>query len=127
MTGLSPEADAGLRELLKRCSTATLAAAREFRRTGDTEQLPVIVRGIIERCAPSEMQERLKKSGDGLRLVQDLGIDSLAMMEMVLLLEEVLEISINIEELRPVRTLGDVTRFIEHKVGAGLLLGRRMF
>jgi 3-hydroxyacyl-[acyl-carrier-protein] dehydratase len=73
------------------------------------------------------MQERLKKSGDGLRLVQDLGIDSLAMMEMVLLLEEVLEISINIEELRPVRTLGDVTRFIEHKVGAGLLLGRRMF
>ena len=51
-----------------------------------------------------------------LRLIEDLGIDSLTMMEIVILVEEVLQMSINNEELRHLRTIGDVKQFIECKV-----------
>jgi hypothetical protein len=37
--------DARLRETLKRCSTTTYIAAREFRKTGNLEHLPTIVQG----------------------------------------------------------------------------------
>jgi acyl carrier protein len=93
------EDDAHLRDTLKRFPLSTREAACEFRRTGRPEQLPAIV--------------------DGLRLIEDLAIDSLTMLEIVFLAEDVLQISIDNEELRPFRTVGDVKRFIASKLGHG--------
>ena len=59
---------------------------------------------------------KLKNPDDDLRMIEDLGIDSLTMMEIVILVEDVLQMSINNEELRHLRTLGDVKQFIECKV-----------
>ncbi|MEN9404147.1 MAG: 3-hydroxyacyl-[acyl-carrier-protein] dehydratase FabZ, partial [Verrucomicrobiota bacterium] len=100
------EDDANLRESLKRCSAATYEAAAQFRKTGNTEHLPAIVLGIIERYVEPDLRAKLKDSDDDLRIIEDLGIDSLTMMEIVILVEDVLQMTINNEELRHLRTVG---------------------
>lgn len=112
----TPEDDASLREALKRCSASTYEAACQFRKTGNTEHLPAIVLGVIERYVEPDLRAKLKDPDDDLRLVEDVGIDSLTMMEIVILVEDVLQMSINNEELRHLRTLGDIKQFIECKV-----------
>ncbi|MDD3180924.1 MAG: phosphopantetheine-binding protein [Opitutaceae bacterium] len=110
------EDDANLREALKRCSAATYEAAAQFRKTGNTEHLPAIVLGIIERYVEPDLRAKLKDPDDDLRIIEDLGIDSLTMMEIVILVEDVLQMSINNEELRHLRTVGDLKIFIDCKV-----------
>ncbi len=112
----TPEDDANLREALKRCSAATYEAAAQFRKTGNIEHLPAIVLGIIERYVEPDLRARLKDADDDLRVIEDLGIDSLTMMEIVILVEDVLQMSINNDELRHLRTLGDVKIFIGCKI-----------
>ncbi len=112
----TPEEDANLRESLKRCSAATYEAAAQFRKTGNTEHLPAVVLGIIERYVEPDLRAKLKDADDDLRIIEDLGIDSLTMMEIVILVEDVLQMSINNEELRHLRSVGDVKTFIEYKV-----------
>lgn len=102
--------DAELHELLKRCPAFTYEAARRFRRSGDRKQIPVIVAGVIEHHVEPDLRARLRMSDDHLRLVEDLGLDSLTLMEVVMLMEDVLGILIGNEELTGLRTLGDVNR-----------------
>ena len=111
---VGPSAD--LREALKRCSPQTCEAALRFRATGDFIELPVIVRGVIERFVDHEHRWRLQSPTPDLRLIEDLGIDSLTMMEIVMLAEEALPISISNDDLRHLRTLGEVERFIASKL-----------
>ncbi len=110
------EDEVALRESLKRCSPATVEAAVQYRRTRDTTQLPSIVIGVIERFVESELRPKLREGDDELRLVEDLGVDSLTMMEIVMLVEEVLQMQTNNDELRMLRTVGDVKTFIDCKV-----------
>ena len=110
------EDDANLREAIKRCSAATYEAAAQFRKTGNIEHLPDIVLGIIERYVEPDLRAKLKDADDDLRIIEDLGIDSLTMMEIVILVEDVLQMTINNEELRHLRSVGDVKIFIECKV-----------
>jgi acyl carrier protein len=121
------EDDARLGDALKRCSLSTRAAAREFRRTGNVEHLPAVVHGLIEHYVERGSRAKLERGGDDLRLVEDLALDSLTMLEIVFLAEEVLQVSIDNEELRPFRTVGDIKKFIVSKMGGaspqGLALG----
>jgi len=112
----TPADDAYLRDALKRCSPSTREAACAFRRTGSPDHLPAIVHGLIEHYVERGVRAKLSRSGDGLRLVEDLAIDSLTMLEIVFLAEDVLQISIDNEELRPFRTVGDVKQFIASKL-----------
>jgi len=63
-----------------------------------------------------DLPAKLKEADDELRLVEDLGIDSLTMMEIVILVEDVLQMQINNEDLRNLRTVGDIKVFIDCKV-----------
>jgi acyl carrier protein len=112
----APEDESALRESLKRCSPSTFEAAVQFRKTGNPEHLPAVVIGVIERFVEPDLRPKLKDADDDLRLIEDLGIDSLTMMEIVILVEEVLHMSINNDELRSLRTVGDVKLFIDCKV-----------
>jgi len=78
--------------------------------------LPAVVIGVIERFVEPDLRSKLKHADDDLRLIEDLGVDSLTMMEIVILVEEVLQMSINNDELRNLRTVGDVKTFIDCKV-----------
>jgi acyl carrier protein len=108
--------DAQLRDALKRCSPGTREAACEFRRTGSAAHLPAIVHGLIEHYVAPDARAKLGRAADDLRLVEDLDIDSLTMLEIVYLAEEVLQVSIDNEELRPFRTVGDIKGFLESKL-----------
>ena len=108
--------DLHLREVLKRCSERTYFAAREFRKTGSTDHLPAIVHGVIERYVDRELRVKMRTPSNELRLAEDLGLDSLSMMEIVMLAEDVLRITIDNDELRQLRTLDDVLQFVERKL-----------
>jgi 3-hydroxyacyl-[acyl-carrier-protein] dehydratase len=112
----TPEDEAHLREALKRCSPSTFEAACQFRQTGNVEHVPVIIFGVIERYVESKLRPKLKEPAAGLRLAEDLGIDSLTMMEIVMLAEDALQITINNEELHHLRTLDEVRQFMEAKL-----------
>ena len=112
----APEDEATLREALKRCSPSAFEAAVQFRKTGNPEHVPAVVIGVIERFVEPDLRMKLKDADDDLRLIEDLGIDSLTMMEIVILVEDVLQMSINNDELRNLRTVGDVKTFIDCKI-----------
>ncbi len=112
----SPEDEAALRETLKRCSPSTFEAALQFRKTGNAEHVPAVVIGIVERFVEPDLRTKLKDADDDLRLIEDLGVDSLTMMEIVILVEDVLAMSIHNDELRNLRTVGDVKVFIDCKI-----------
>ncbi|MEN9841185.1 MAG: hypothetical protein RL376_985 [Verrucomicrobiota bacterium] len=111
--------EAQLRDSLRRCTETTIQAALAYRQTKDpAHTLPVVV-GIIERYVDPELRSKLTDSGEGLRLVEDLGLDSLTMMEIVMLVEEVVGLTISNDELRGLLTVGDIRTFIDRKA-AGL-------
>lgn len=112
----APEDEAALREALKRCSPSTFEAAVQYRKTGNPEHVPAVAIGVIERFVEPDLRVKLKDADDDLRLIEDLGVDSLTMMEIVILVEDVLQLSINNEELRNLRTVGDVKTFIDCKI-----------
>lgn len=107
-----------IRDALKRCSAPTRDAACAYRRTRNAAHLPTIIEGLIEHYTEPGSRAKLRGACDGLRLVEDLGIDSLTMLEIVFLAEDVLQVSIDNEELRPFRTVGDIKRFIASKLAS---------
>ena len=71
---------------------------------------------MIERFVEPDLRPRLRNADDDIRLADDLGLDSLTMMEIVLLTEDVFHINISTEELRHLCTLGQIKTFILCKV-----------
>ena len=116
MSHFLPEDDPALREALKRCSPATYYAACKFRKAGQCEDLRAIVYGVFERFVDRELRPKLAQTGDTWRLREDLGLDSLTMMEVVMIAEDVLRITVSNDELTRLQTLGEVQEFILAKV-----------
>ena len=118
---LTDEQAAEIRAALKRCRPETIDAALRFRASGDPTEIPVIVYGIVERHLAPEVSQKLDLHHveEGTRLVEDLGIDSLTMLEIVLSIEETMAMRIENEELKDLRTLGDVKTFIGQKLAVG--------
>lgn len=96
---------------------AHVDAAHRFRSSGDPAHLAEVVLTVIERHIESDLHARLRaESGEDLRLAEDLGVDSLTRMEIGLLAEDVLRITISYDELCAMRTVGDVRRFVEDRL-----------
>ncbi len=105
-----------LRETLKRCPEGTYEATVAFREGRDPAQVPTVVIGIIERHLEPEQKAVLKNGGDEIRLYEDLGVDSLTMLEIVMMTEQTLELTLDNEELKELRTIGDVKTYIDCKI-----------
>ena len=101
-----------LRNALKRCRPEVIAAVIEFRETKNPVLLPLIVTGVIERFVEPEQRHLLRTGNSRLRLSEDLGLDSLTLMEIVLLTEDVFHITINSDEMRNLCTLGEIRGFV---------------
>ncbi len=119
MPSLTEDQLSQLKTALKRCDEATLQAAIAYREKGDVSGLPIVVTGIIARFMPPENAEKIKNASDETRLAEDLGIDSLTMLEVVMTIEEVLAMRIEDTELRDIRAMGDVKKFIALKIAGG--------
>lgn len=113
------EAEEALRDSLKRCSPATIEAAVKFRQTGDPAQVNPIILGLLERFMDPELRPKLAEANlDNLSIQADLGVDSLTMVEMVMLVEESLGLTVDNNELRGIKTIGDIKQFVANKVKA---------
>ena len=105
-----------LRDALRRCSEQTIEAAIHFGSSRDPELVPLIVMGIIERFVEPDVRPILREGNDQIRLLEDLGIDSLLMVEIVILVEETIGIHIENEELRTLRSVGDIKAYLDAKI-----------
>ena len=93
-----------------------LECGAPFHSAAQFGKIPAIVRGIITHYVEPEMRVRLTEPADHLRLIEDLGLDSLTMMEIMIKVEDILQVTVSDEELRHFRTLGDVRQFIDRSV-----------
>jgi acyl carrier protein len=83
--------------------------------TGDTERLPTVVTGLLRSQVATDLQAKLGTPDGTLRLREDLGVDSLALTEIGILAEDVLQIAISDVERRGLRTLGDLINLMACK------------
>jgi 3-hydroxyacyl-[acyl-carrier-protein] dehydratase len=103
-------------EAMRRCAPEAIDAAVRFQADRDPALVPTIVIGIIERYVEPQNRPKVRHAGDDTRLYDDLGIDSLMMVEIVMTIEEVLGVTAPDEELRALRTIGDVKGYLDAKL-----------
>jgi len=108
----TPELESDLRESFKRHSPETIEAIIRFRRDGDRSGLVTAVHGIMQRFVPADCAVDIATQPDSARLIEDIGIDSLTMLEIVMAMEEALGVRIADQEARQIATIGDVRRYI---------------
>lgn len=101
---------------LKRCSDASVAAALRFEATHNLDELPAIILGVLERDAATPPATGVAAAADNARLMEDIGMDSFGMIEVVMTAEEVLGITVATEEMSSIRTLGDLKQFLRAKL-----------
>lgn len=107
----APETEPGLRRLPPKAAEA----ARVFRQTGNARYLPAVVRGVLEKYVDPGREKVLAAGGPQTRLVEDLGLDSLELMELAIVLEDALGLRIEADELRHLSTVRDVERSLARK------------
>jgi len=115
-THLSSDQENRLRETFKRCRPETVDAILRFRNKRDVSAVIVAVNGVIERYMKLPPGEILADKPDNTRLGEDLGIDSLTMLEIVMAIEEALDFRIEDADARAIRTLGDVRLYVDDRV-----------
>ena len=101
-----------IRRNFKRCREGTVEAIVNLRRTGDPENIPPIVRGIVWRYVQEDSRSVVEEAKPETPLGA-LGIDSLMMLEVVLDVQDALDVVIEDEDLRRMHTIGDVIDFLK--------------
>ncbi|MEO6788787.1 MAG: phosphopantetheine-binding protein [Chthoniobacteraceae bacterium] len=102
---------------LKRCSKATIEAALRYQSTQADEDLILIIRGVLTRALPDENAAAVETANDDSRLVEDLGLDSFGMIEVVMAAETIFGIFIANSEMKGNVTLGELRAFLKSKLG----------
>ena len=103
-----------IRRSFKRCREGTVDAIIDLQRTGDPESIPAIVRGIVWRYVPKDVQSIVDQATAETPL-DSLGIDSLTKMEVVLDVQDALDLVIGDADLRRMQTIGDVIGFLQQR------------
>lgn len=106
-----------IKRQFKRCHEAVIEAIIRYRGSHSLEEVPVILRGIMERYLRGPVREQFSATPLDTELTS-LGLESLTTLEIILDVQEALVIQISDEELRPIRTLGDVQNLVLAKVSA---------
>jgi acyl carrier protein len=102
-------------ETLKRCPNGTLEALIRYRETGAVDALNTFLIGCIYRHTEPEYQSLLDGENRAVSFIDDLGIDSMTMMEIVMMAEECLEIQIDNQDLMKIGTVGDLNEFLKSR------------
>lgn len=105
-----------LRRLLQHCSAHTYFAAIQFRNTKDPIYLTAIIYGLIERFVARPLRIHLQSPAETVRLHEELGLDSLTNIELLMLADEVLELSLAANPPKALRTLADLQHYILSKI-----------
>lgn len=93
-----------------------VAAALHYRESGEFEDFWAMLPGIIAFHLPRGAARPPAVLEDGMRLNEELGLDSLALTEMAFLLDEVFQLSIETRDVVGVVTIGDLKAFLKRKL-----------
>jgi Phosphopantetheine attachment site len=94
-------------------------AFQRFQATGDPVALDAVVLAILNDYIPVSPAVPLAQQPGGVRLIEDLAFDSLAITEVVFFAEDLFGITISNDEIMQVRTLDDLRGFLRRKVTTG--------
>lgn len=114
-----PTRDARIEEIttaLKRCPEETAAAALRLQEHVTDQDLDLVIRGVLARDLQEERVGSLPAATDASRLIEDIGMDSFGMIEVVMTAEEVLGIAISNDEMKTIATLGELKAFLRGKL-----------
>ena len=107
--------DDRLEEELRRAPAGTTEALHAFKETNDPSPLEIFIRGIVARNIDESYEEELGKADENIHFIDDLGIDSLTMVEIVMTLEDALEIELVDDALKSLQTLSALKKYIIEK------------
>jgi acyl carrier protein len=101
-----------LGELLRGFPESTIQACAEFQRTRGDEAFERAFAGIIEHHLTKPAAEPVTRLPGSTTLVADLGLDSLTMVEMAFLFEDLFAAKLPHDEFVKVGTLDDLRRLL---------------
>ena len=104
--------DKRLEDELDRAPKGTREALIAFKESGDLGQLEIFAKGVIARNIDDAYIETLDKVDDSTRMVDDLGIDSLTMLEIAMTFEDALGIELIDDELSGIETYGSMRDYL---------------
>ena len=105
------------REKLGRLPAAALRSYDEFTKTGSEQALGVLVVEVLKYFLAKKLDQKGEvRWVDNVRLLEELGFDSLATIETVFFFEDLFQISVSNDEIAKVKTLGDLRRFVRDKL-----------
>lgn len=96
--------------------TNVQAAHARYLATGDIDAADVVILAIVQSHLPSRVLRRTEQLLDEHRMVQDLGLDSLAVAEIVFLVEDLYRIRIRHSDLNRIATIRDLRAFIRNEL-----------
>ncbi len=103
---------------------ATALACERYLASNNSADLDFLIIEILRYFHPEPASLRASAFAPDKHLNQDLGLDSVALVEAVFLLEDLFEISIPNEELDPIQTFGDLQNYLRIKLAdSGTLPG----
>ena len=101
-----------LKDLLKRCPSGTFESLILYLEKRDPAALEAFIVGVLKRHIEPEYEQLLDGEHAGIRFIDDLGIDSMGMMEIVMMVEECLDIQLENRELMQIQTFSDLDTYI---------------
>lgn len=107
-----------LRTVLRGFPEATIATCAEFQATGAGEAFDRAVSGVIEHYLSRPPAQPVASLPGSTRLVEDLGLDSVTMVEMTFLFEDLFTLKLPQEELVKVATLDDLRALLRTRLPA---------
>ncbi len=84
-------------------------------RGGDPAALDDVLFAVVRDFMPRRDHAPAGPLPDDVRLVEDLGFDSLAIAEIVFFMEDLFRMKISNEEIQRMRTIGELRAFVLHK------------
>ncbi len=107
-----------LRIILQGYPETTIAACAEFQRSGDFGALDRAIAGVVEHHLSQPPDQPVATMPGSTKMVADLGIDSITMVEMACVFEDVMGTRLPDEELVKAVTLDDLRTVLRNLLAA---------
>lgn len=115
----SDDSAARIRTVLQGYPEATVEAAVRFAATREPAALERLVRGVLVFHLPVKREDLADPAAlpGCAKLVEELSVDSLTLVELSFLLEDVLGVRLGDEELRSITTVDELCRALKSRLG----------
>jgi acyl carrier protein len=113
------QAQKNVQESLSGFPPRITAAYLAFAESGDLASLDLVAMGVLQFYLARKPEKPLDEIPGSTRLVDDLGCDSLTMMDTVFLMETLFSIKLEDSELPKIITLDDLRALLRRLAGGG--------